>query len=342
MAESKPFVTVMVLNYNGQSFLKNCFSSLELTNYPKSKYEVLLVDNGSTDGSKEFVETNFPWVRIVGLDRNYGFGGGNNRGVKFARGQYIAFLNNDTEVTQNWLLELVQTSVGCSIPICASKTLMMKKRNLVDFGGGKLTIVGRGYSVGFLEADNSRRMNCSFTGYPCASSMLINKDVFMQLDGFDEDYFASLDDTDLGWRAWLLGYKTLYCPDSVVYHNYGGTSGEGRLSPLKAFHGTKAPFITIFKNLELKNLFVGIIFALAFDLGEGILLVKSRNIECLKMKAKAYSWLFRHLSFILSKRQVIQEKRKVSDKWLSEMGFLSPLHCAFKEYIRLSKVAPQV
>ena len=341
MAESKPFVTVVVLNYNGRNFLRNCFSSLELINYPKSKYEVLLVDNGSTDDSAEFVESNFPWVRIIKLHQNFGFGGGNNRGVKFAKGQYIAFLNNDTEVTKNWLLELVQASVELSIPICASKTLMMRKRGLVDFGGGKLTVVGRGYSVGFLEADNGMTPR-SLTGYPCASSMLINKDVFRQLDGFDEDYFACLEDTDLGWRAWLLGYKTLFCPDSVVYHNYGGTTGEGRLSPLKAFHGTKDPFITILKNLELKNLFLGIMFAFAFDLGEGILLVKSGNIECLKMKAKAYSWLYRHLSFILSKRQVIQRNRKVSDKCLSEMGFLSPLQCSFKEYIRLSKVAPQV
>jgi GT2 family glycosyltransferase len=341
MAESKPFVTVVVLNYNGRNFLRTCFSSLELINYPKSKYEVLLVDNGSTDDSVEFVENNFSWVRIVKLHQNFGFGGGNNRGVKFAKGHYIAFLNNDTEVTKNWLLELVQASVERSIPICSSKTLMMRNRNLVDFGGGKLTIVGRGYSIGFLEADDGR-MQSSLTGYPCASSMLINKDVFNQLEGFDEDYFACLEDTDLGWRAWLLGYKTLFCPESVVYHNYGGTSGEGRLSPLKAFHGTKDPFITILKNLELKNLFLGIIFAVGFDLGEGILLAKSRNIECLKMKVKAYSWLYGHLSSILSKRQVIQDKRKVSDKWLSEMGFLSPLSCAFKEYIRLSKVAPQV
>ncbi|HCW05874.1 MAG TPA: hypothetical protein DGG95_00720 [Cytophagales bacterium] len=341
MSESKPFVTVIVLNYNGRSFLRTCFSSLALTNYPKSKFEVLLVDNGSTDDSTEFVENNFPWVRIVKLHQNFGFGGGNNRGVKFANGQYISFLNNDTEVTQNWLLELVQASVGRSIPICGSKTLMMRNRRLIDFGGGKLTLIGRGYAIGFLETDDGR-IKSSLTGYPCASSMLIDKEVFRQLGGFDEDYFACLEDTDLGWRAWLLGYKALFCPGSVVYHNYGGTSGEGRLSPLKAFHGTKDPFITILKNLELKNLFLGIMFALAFDLSEGILLVKSRNIECLKMKAKAYSWLYRHLSSILRKRQVIQGKRKVSDKWLSEMGFLSPLGCAFKEYIRLSKVAPQV
>lgn len=342
MKESKPFVSVIVLNYNGRRFLRDCFSSLELTNYPKEKYEVVLVDNGSTDDSIVFTKRNFPWVSIVALQRNFGFGGGNNRGVKSVKGQYIAFLNNDTQVTENWLLELVQASISHSIPICASKTLLMGKHNLIDFGGGKLTITGRGYSVGFLEVDDNSNKRCSFTGYPCAASMLINKDVFSQLGGFDEDYFACLDDTDLGWRAWLLGYKTLYCPQSVVYHNYGGTSGEGRISPLKAFYGTKAPYITILKNLELRNLFSGIIFALAFDLAEGILLLRSHNIECVRMKVKAYSWLYRNLTSILSKRRDIQGKRKVSDNWLSEMGFLSTIYQALKEYVRLAKIAPQV
>jgi GT2 family glycosyltransferase len=107
-----PFVSVIVLNYNGRNFLRKCLSSLKLTNYPKSKYEVLLVDNGSTDDSTEFVVRNFPWVRVIFLHQNFGFGGGNNRGVKFAKGEYVAFLNNDTEVTENWLSELVQASIG--------------------------------------------------------------------------------------------------------------------------------------------------------------------------------------------------------------------------------------
>lgn len=335
-----PFVSVIVLNYDGRKFLRKCLSSLKLTNYPKSKYEVLLVDNGSTDDSTEFVARNFPWVRVIFLHQNFGFGGGNNRGVKFAKGEYVAFLNNDTEVTGNWLSELVQASIGHSIPICASKTLLMRDRSLIDFGGGKFTINGRGYSVGFLEVDNDQ-MQCSLTGYPCATSMLIKKDVFQRLGGFDEDYFACLEDTDLGWRAWLLGYKTLFCPDSVVYHNYGGTSGQGRISPLKAFHGTKDPFITILKNLQFRNLFSGIMLAFAYDIAEGVMLLKSNNIKCLKMKAKAYSWLSRNLISTLNKRQVIQGNRKVSDKWLSGRGFLSPVNHAFKEYVRLSKADPQ-
>ena len=122
---TKPFVSIIVLNYNGKGYLKSCFSSLQLINYPRSKYEVVLVDNGSKDGSVEYVQKEFPWVRIVLLNQNFGFGGGNNKGVKFVKGEYIAFLNNDTQVTEDWLLELVQASIDFSVPICSSKTLFM-------------------------------------------------------------------------------------------------------------------------------------------------------------------------------------------------------------------------
>lgn len=336
----EPFVTVIVLNYNGKRFLGNCFSSLGFINYPKSQYEVLLVDNGSTDGSAEFVAKEFPWVRIIRLSQNFGFGGGNNRGAKFAKGDYIAFLNNDTQVSKDWLIELVKASIDNSVSICAGKTVLMKNPNLIDYAGGKFTINGRGYSVGFLKPDDDKK-GCFFTAYPCAASMLVNATVFRELGGFDETYFACLDDTDLGWRGWLSGYKTLFCPSSFVYHYYGGTVGEGRISPLKTFHGTKGPMITILKNLELKNLFFGFILALSYDLVEVLLLVRSSNSECLGMKLKAYFWLIHNLTNILRKRQSIQNNRKFSDKWLLDMGFLATLSETFREYSRLSKLTPQ-
>ena len=340
--DSKPFVSIIVLNYNGKKYLKNCLSSLRLTNYPKAKHEVILVDNGSTDGSPEYVAKEFPWVSVIVLEQNFGFGGGNNRGIEFAKGDYIAFLNNDTEVTEDWLLELVKASISHSVPICSSKTVFMENHGLIDYGGGKLTITGRGYSVDAFGKAIDSKTECSFTGYPCASAMLINANVFRSLGRFDEDYFACLEDTDLGWRAWLFGYKTLFCPKSVVYHKYGGTTGEGRLSTLKAFHGTKDPIITVLKNLELKNLFSGISLASAFDLVEFLLLLKSGNLKCAKMKVKAYSWVFGNFGCILNKRYLIQRCRRVSDEWLLSMGLMATLTEAFKENKRLNKLAPQV
>jgi hypothetical protein len=111
---------------------------------------------------------------------------------------------------------------------------------------------------------------------------------------------------------------------------------------MKTFHGTKGPIIAILKNLELKNLFSGIVLALSYDLVEALLLIRSSNLECLGMKIKAYFWLIRNLRNILRKRQFIQKTRKFSDKWLLDMGFLATLSETFREYNRLSKIAPQV
>lgn len=338
--DSTPFISIIVLNYNGKSFLKECFSSLRLINYPKSEYEVILVDNGSIDGSIEYARNNFPWVRVVALNQNFGFGGGNNKGIRFAKGDYIVFLNNDTQVTKNWLSKLVQASVGYSAPICSSKTLLMENHRIVEYGGGKFAINGRGYSIAFGKT-NSKETGCFCTGYPCAASMVIKKDVFLKLGGFDEDYFACLDDTDLGWRAWLCGHNVLYCPASIVYHEYGGTAGKGRLSPLKAFHGTKNCIITILKNLELRNLISGVALAFSYDLVE-IFSARGNNLEYMKIKARAYLWIFKNLRRILQKRNIIQKNRMVSDKWLRDMHFLTTLSEAFQEYRRLAKLAPQI
>lgn len=337
---AKPFVSIIILNFNGKSYLKDCFSSLQTIDYPTSKFEVIFVDNGSIDGSAEYVQEEFPWVSIIRLNKNIGFGGGNNQGVRFVKGDYVIFLNNDTKVTQKWLSELVQSAIGFSVPICSSKTLLMEKPDIIDYGGGKFTLNGRGYSISFGKENNCSTA-CSLTGYPCAASMLIKKQVFADLYGFDEDYFACLDDTDLGWRAWLFGYRVLYCPTSVVYHEAGGTSGKGRLSPMKAFHGTKDSFLTVLKNLEWQNVPFGVFLDLSYDLVEFFLLLKNRDLECIRSKIQAYSWLFKNLGRILQKRTLVQGKRVISDKWLTKMRFLTTLNEAWQEYQRLSKLFPQ-
>jgi len=337
MTNAVPFVSIIVLNYNGRHFLKECFSSLCSINYPKSKYEVIMGDNGSTDKSIEYVKNNFPWVRIVAMRKNYGFGGGNNRCIRFAKGEYIVFLNNDTQVTEEWLSKLVQASTDHSALICASKALFMDDCNVVEYGGGKFTVNGRGYSIAFGKKDG-KEAECVYTGNPCGASMLIKKDIFLKLGGFDEDYFACLDDTDLGWRAWLYGYKVVYCPASIVYHVAGGTAGRGHISPLKAFHGTKDAFLNIFKNLELKNLVQGLVLAIIYDFVEFLLLIKRRDTECARNKVKAYFWVIKNLPSIINKRRVIQRKRRVSDKWLFDNGLMASLNEAIHEYLRLSKL----
>lgn len=336
-----PKVSVIVLNYNGKNYLSRCLSSLKRTKYPPDRYEVLFVDNCSSDDSVNFVKANFPWVNIVSFKKNYGFAQGNNKGVEYASGEYIVFLNNDTEVTDDWLIELIVMSIKHAVPICASKTLFINNHSKIHYAGAKFTLTGRGCSIAFCR-QNCERFSGFYTGYPCAAAMLVRRDVFFELGGFDADYFACLDDTDLGWRAWLYGYRVLCCPTSIVYHVVGGTTGMARISPMRALHGTKNALMNILKNLELKNLVQGLVLAIIYDFVEFLLLIKRRDTECAKNKVKAYFWVIKNLPSIMKKRQVIQRKRRVSDKWLFDNGLMASLNEAIHEYLRLSKLNSDV
>ena len=141
--DNLPFISIIVVNYNGKHFLGECFASLENLEYPKDKFEVILVDNASTDGSVQYVRENFSRVNILQLDKNYGFCKPNNDGVKLANGEYVVFLNNDTVVTKEWLFELVKGALSEEqLASCASKMLYYDRRNAINTAGGKLTIIG--------------------------------------------------------------------------------------------------------------------------------------------------------------------------------------------------------
>lgn len=326
------------MNWNGKQHIERCLSSLEKMNYPCDRYEVLFVDNCSTDGSVDFVKTKFPWVNVVIFEKNYGFAEANNLSLKYTVGDYLVFLNNDTEVTVDWLLKLVNASKTHMSPICCSKTLFLSNPEIVHYSGAKFVINGRGSSTAFFRKNSSILNTDFYTGYPCATSMLIKRDIFVKLGGFDPDYFACLDDTDLGWRAWLLGYSVLCCPSSVVYHAVGGTTGMARMSSMRAFQGTKNALMNILKNLEFKNIAKGIAVAIVYDYIEFLLLLKRKDNRYAINKVKGYLWVLKNLRKIIRKRRVIQKKRRVSDKWLCDNGFMSSLSEAIHEYLRLSKL----
>ena len=125
-ARNLPKVSIIIPNYNGKRFLRDCISSIQGIKYPRKRYEIILVDNGSSDSSIDYVQANFPSVKILALRQNYRFTGGNNRGVKIATGELLVFLSNDTIVDRNWLHNLVKVMTYKEIGICGSKILFMK------------------------------------------------------------------------------------------------------------------------------------------------------------------------------------------------------------------------
>jgi O-antigen biosynthesis protein len=142
---SLPTVSIIVLNYNGKKYLDNCFDSLARISYPKSRFEVILVDNASSDGSVAYVRKKYPWVNVTNLNKNYGFTGGNNAGVNIAKGEYVVFLNNDVMVDKNWLTELIKVVLTNSNAILTSKSFFIDKPEIIDHVGSKATIIGRSF-----------------------------------------------------------------------------------------------------------------------------------------------------------------------------------------------------
>jgi GT2 family glycosyltransferase len=218
-----PETSVIVINMNGLQFLQACFSALGMQTY--ADFETLLVDNGSTDGSIEFVKKNFPHVIVVALGRNFGFGGGNNQGIKAARGKYIALLNNDTEVHENWLAELVRGIKSDPIvAMCASKLVFADNPGFVDSAGDELYWFGQTFTYRHFPANHPGITKPRRCFSACAGAALYRRDVLDEIGLFDEIYSPIYyEDVDLGFRAQLRGYECLYCPSAVVWHKVSAT-----------------------------------------------------------------------------------------------------------------------
>jgi GT2 family glycosyltransferase len=227
-------VSVIVVNYNGKHLLDECFDSLGKQGF--TDFEAILVDNASTDGSVEFVSEKYPDVKVVRNVRNLGFGGGVNAGLKHARGTYVALLNNDAVAHEGWLSGLVSAaqSSGGGFGMWASKIMSYDHPGVIDTAGHLLypdgLNIGRG--KGEKDAEEYNKEEEALIASGCAALFL--KEVLDVAGGFDEDFFAYGDDTEMGLRARLAGWKCLFVPSSVVYHK--GSETMGKHSPMKAYY----------------------------------------------------------------------------------------------------------
>lgn len=248
-----PTVSIIIVNHNGKHHLKECLESLMAMNYPISRLELLLVDNGSSDGSVKFVQQNYPNIKIITNAANLGFAKANNLGAKEAIGDYIALLNNDMRVDSEWLLTLVESVRRSDTIVCAGSKILNWDGTKIDFVGGGVNF----YGYGFQTAHQSDRINDFDTEQPllfaCGGAMIIKRDVYLEVGGFDDDYFAFFEDVDLGWRLWILGYEVVFSPKSLVFHRHHGTAAS-LSDEKKVVLFERNALSTIIKNYERENL----------------------------------------------------------------------------------------
>jgi GT2 family glycosyltransferase len=226
-----PRASIIVVNWNGLEHLEACLGSLAAQGF--RDFEVLLVDNGSVDGSADFVRERFPWVRLVLLPENAGFATGNNRGLDHARGEYIVTLNNDTRVEPEWLgilIEVVEAHPRAGM--VGSRICSFADPDVIDSLG--MGICRDGMSRGRMRNrrwSSLRRAEVEEILLPSACAALYRRVMLEEVGFFDEDFFAYAEDTDLGLRGRLAGWDALLATNAVVLHKYSRSGG--RFSPFK-------------------------------------------------------------------------------------------------------------
>ena len=307
-----PRVTVVVPNWNGQRFLDTCLSSLRHQIY--RDFEIVLVDNGSSDDSVAFVEENFPEVRIVRLPENGGFTAAVNAGIMASEAEHVVLLNNDTEVDPFWLEALMHAADSRpEVGLFASKLVDFADRRVLDGAGDALRKSGLPYRVGHGEIDRGQFDEEALVFGACAAAALYRRHLFGEIGLFDEDFFSNCEDGDVSFRAQLAGYRCLYVPGSVVYH-IGSASTGGKRSATNTRLGTQNGI-----NLLVKNLPTSLVWRLLPSVMAGHLYrlaTTSLSPGILKAYLSGLAGALRLLPKMLEKRMEIQKRRRVSDGYV--------------------------
>lgn len=347
----------MVLNYNGKKFLAPCLNSLFKVDYPD--YEIIVSDNGSTDGSKELVEKlgenspscdffsrrddsrrNFRINEAAKITReapsqqksliflenkkNLGFSGGNNAAYRISTGEVVMFMNNDMEVTKDFLKEAIKTLYSEENLACVQSKIMLMDRptlskskytNYLDCAGDFLTKTGMLYHKGYRAKDNEEFSEDYYIFAPKGACMFWKREVLKKIGLMDDDYFRYFEETDLAWRAWLAGYKIKFSARSILYHRDGGTNEKLDYN-FSHYQNYKNRINSIIKNAGIKTLIYMIPAHLIVCFSIVIFwLFRLRDLVGMKALMKGISANIIDLPKTLKKRRQIQKNiRKLKDK----------------------------
>ena len=310
----QPEVSIITVNFNGKKFLENLFNSAMKLNY--RNFEIIFVDNASTDGSVEYVKKNYPKVKVIENQDNLGFAIANNNAARIAKGEYIFFLNNDTKVHPDVIFELVKK-------IKEVPRIGIAGCRLMSYDGKKHFHTGIGIDI---------------LGYPVVlkkvfyiegSALMIKKELFAKLNGFDSQYFMFHEDIDLAWRARLLGYNVVAFPLAIVYHAVGVAAGGGekkngkyQTTFLRRYYSERNNIRTILKNYQFNTLLLILPLYFLINFTEIIFFLVTFKFKIIILYFKAYAWNFINFRNTLQERVRIQQTRTTSDKTIIKNMYL--------------------
>jgi len=302
-------IAVIVLTWNSRQHLAALMSSLARQTYPEDHYDVVVVDNASTDGSSAWIEKHYPKVFLLKNSKNLGYAGGNNVGLKFAYDKgydYFVVLNDDMRVADNWLAELVKVADNNMYAgIVQSKILFMQEEFRVNSAGNPLHPLGFSWSGGYKQLSSSFLVNKQIT-LASGACLLIKREVIERIGYFDEVMFLYSEDVDFSWRARLAGFDIWLAADSKVFHDHSFFIGGE-----KFFWSERNRLLNYFSHLRLWTLFL---FTPAFILTEVLMIGYAFLLGWGSYKIKSYLSLAGKIPYIFKKRRQTRRIRQISDR----------------------------
>jgi GT2 family glycosyltransferase len=308
---SDGLAAVVVVNWNGRHYLEGCLAALRVQTLPE--LQIVVVDNGSTDGSAALVRSAFPEVQLIPLAENRGFAAGNNAGIRGLRTRYVLALNNDTIAEPGWAEALVAAAEGdAGVGAVASRIVFADRPEVLDAAGLAAAWDGNGYNIGLGEPATEHLEPREVFG-ACAGAALYRRAMLDDVGLFDERYFAYVEDTDLAWRAQLAGWRCLYAPDAVVRHVHSGTGGR---SERKRYLLQRNRCWTLAKDWPLGLLVRGLPWIVWRDLGSlAYTLFAQRSLASVRARLAALAGL----PAVLAERRRIQARRRQSNAELAAL-----------------------
>ncbi|MCH2170886.1 glycosyltransferase [Myxococcota bacterium] len=321
-----PLVSIIIPHQAGTEVLLACLESVHRDgSYPNR--EILLVDNGSTDGSVQAAVERFGDVQVVALEENQGYAGGCNRGIEVARGDYVVLLNDDTELAAGWLSELVQAAEDDpSIAAAQPKIRSLRERDAFEYSGAAGGLMdlyaypfSRGRLMGHVEKDRGQYDDPIEVFWASGVCMLIRRTALDEAGLFDEVFFAYMEEIDLCWRLQLQGYRVVYVPSAVVYH-IGGYSLDQRVLK-RMYLNHRNSLVMLAKNYSSRSLLriLPVKILLEIFILVGALFRNPRRSRAVVM---AFSWILGNLPTVFRLRREVQERRRVTDAVLYERLYL--------------------
>jgi len=257
----KSTVSIIIPNYNGINFINECLDSLEKQD---SFFEVIIVDNGSNDGSVDFIRENYPEYNLIENQENLGFSKAVNQGLKLVATDYVFILNNDVVLERDCINNLLNCiKSDDNIFAVASKMIQYDNKCKLDDAGDEYTLLGWTRKVGdgkSINLYNDKRETFS----ACAGAAIYRRNVFDSIGFFDENFFAYMEDVDISYRAKIHGYKCIYCPDAIVYHHGSGTTGS-RYNEFKIGLAARNNIYVAYKNMPWPQFYLNIVFNFSFS-----------------------------------------------------------------------------